>query len=202
MTDSQSKPAWKERLKALASKCNRRTAVILASVALIGGAIYLNWLFFADDSTVAVSGGSKLIDYSGVSETGAASSGIPVAVSAETSESDGYFASVQINRRQARDEAIEVLKLVSDSEEALVDLREDASASIERIAANIEMEANIEALIVGKGFERCVAVINENSASIVVKTAGLMPNEVIQIKEIVCKQSGLSPSAVNIIEMN
>lgn len=107
----------------------------------------------------------------------------------------------QLNRQRARDEAMEALQLVVDSENALAELKEDAMQSMARIANNIATEANIESLIIAKGFTECVAVLNENSASIVVKSAGLLPNEIIQIKEIVCEQSGLDPAAIKIIEI-
>ena len=83
----------------------------------------------------------------------------------------------------------------------LTDLKEDAMQSMASIATDIATEANIESLVCAKGFEKCVAVINENSASVVVKSGGLLPNEVIQIKEIVCEQSNIDPANVKIIEI-
>ena len=64
----------------------------------------------------------------------------------------------------------------------------------------METEANIESLIVAKGFEECVAVISGDSASIVVKSEGLLASEISQINEIVYEQSGISPVNVKIIE--
>ena len=50
MSEKQTK---KEKLSSLVKKFNRRTVVIMTSVALIGGAIYLNWLFFSGESDMA-----------------------------------------------------------------------------------------------------------------------------------------------------
>ena len=60
----------------------------------------------------------------------------------------------------------------------------------------------IEQLVISKGFEQCIAVVNENSASIVVKRDGLLANEVAQIKEIVYKEASISPKNITIIEKN
>ncbi len=185
------------RLSRLSSKLNRRNLIIFASIALIGSAVYLNWLFFSGDSVD--SDNDKVIDYTS-SETGDPSyiSATDAAIEGET---DSYFAMTQLNRQRARDEAMEALQLVVDNPNSLSDLKENAMQSMARIATDIATEANIESLVCAKGFEKCVAVINENSASVVVKSGGLLPNEVIQIKEIVCEQSNLNPANVKIIEI-
>ena len=64
----------------------------------------------------------------------------------------------------------------------------------------METEANIETLIEAKGFEECVAVINNDSASIVVKSEGLQAAQISQINEIVYEQAGISPVNVKIIQ--
>ena len=64
----------------------------------------------------------------------------------------------------------------------------------------METEANIESLIVAKGFEECVAVINGDSASIVVKSEGLVAAQISQINEIVYDQAGIEPLNIKIIE--
>lgn len=190
MSEKQTK---KEKFSSLVRKFNRRTVVIMTSVALIGGAIYLNWLFFSGEKDTAASNDGYTIDYT--DKGGEASF-----ASSDKSGSE-YFASVELSRTQARDEAVQVLAQVVENEGALEEVRADAAEGIGRIAELIECEANIESLITAKGFEKCVAVLNETSANVVVQTDGLLPNQVLQIKEIVCEQSGLEPAAVKIIEM-
>ena len=51
-----------------------------------------------------------------------------------------------------------------------------------------------------KGFEECVAIISGDNASIIVKSDGLLPNEVAQITEIVYEQAGILPTNMNIVE--
>ncbi len=190
MSEKQTK---KEKLSSLVKKFNRRTVVIMTSVALIGGAIYLNWLFFSGESDMAASNNGYTIDYT--------NNGGEASFASSDKNGSEYFASVELSRSQARDEAVQVLAQVVENEGALEEVRADAAEGIGRIAELIECEANIESLITAKGFEKCVAVLNETSANVVVKTDGLLPNQVLQIKEIVCEQSGLEPAAVKIIEM-
>ena len=110
------------------------------------------------------------------------------------------FASITLERRQARDEAIEVLKTVTESDTALADAKARAGEEISRIAAGMEKEANIEALMQSRGFRQCVAVLSDNACSVIVESEGLLQSEVAQISEIVWEQAGIEPGCLRIIE--
>ena len=79
-------------------------------------------------------------------------------------------------------------------------MRDQAGADIAALAANMSAEANIEELVKAKGFADCVAIINGENVSVIVKSDGLLPNEVAQISEIVYQQSGILPSNMSIFE--
>ncbi len=188
--------AIRDKGLAMVKKLGRRGLVIAgAAVILVGGAI-LNW---------------KLTS----AEERAGRAGLAVDVSAlrGESEEDGeqiaastpvynYFEAMQLSRRQARDEAMEVLMTVAESATAVDTMKTDAMEEIAQIARDIEAEANIESLVLSKGFEQCVAVVNGDAASVIVKSAGLLPSEIAQISEIVYEQTGISPSRLKIIERN
>ena len=173
----------------LLSRIGRRNLIILAAVLLIGGAITLNYLVF---------GGSDGIDYGG-SNMGDADTDAGTNAGTENN-ADTYFASAALSRTQARDEAIEVLQTVLANEAALEETREQALADISRIALEIEKEASIETLVRAKGFSECVAVLNGDSASIVVKSDGeLLQTQVAQINEIVYEQAGILPVNIKVL---
>ncbi|MBQ7783754.1 MAG: SpoIIIAH-like family protein [Oscillospiraceae bacterium] len=181
-----------EKCKELISKISRKTIVVTASVAVIGVAVLLNFILMGSGGDEGLKPAVDLTDLS------ALGNGDTDAVS----EDDNYFATMALSRQQARDEALEVLQGVVDSEDAIEDMKTGAMEDIRRIAGEIEIEANIESLVMSKGFEQCVAVINGDSASVVVKSEGLLPNEISQISEIVYEQSGILPTNLNIIEKN
>lgn len=163
-------------------KIGARNIVIALSVLLIGAAVYVNWQLFggvdiADNVPSSVQGdGTKIV------------------------ETVDYFASAEISRQQARDEAIEVLQGVVDDAQAQDSAKQKALEDIAAMAANIELESNIEELIKAKGFEDCVAVINGDKATVVVKSEGLLPNKLSQILEIVYTQARIMPENVTITE--
>ncbi len=164
---------------------NNKNIIVATSVLVICGAVYLNYYLFSADKTEDETPVAENLDQG-----------------KEVSTNEDYFSSAAVSRQKARDEALQVLQEVVDSTDALEDVKNEAYNGINRIADEIKCESNIEQLVISKGFEQCIAVVNENSASIVVKSDGLLANEVAQIKEIVYKEASISPKNITIIEKN
>ncbi|MCD7944897.1 MAG: SpoIIIAH-like family protein [Clostridia bacterium] len=118
----------------------------------------------------------------------------------EVSSRDEYFETAAYNRDVARDEAIQVLATVAESDSAVQEVKDQASADIAALAAEITAEAKIEEMVKAKGFEDCVAIISGDVASVIVKSDGLLASEIAQITEIVCQQAGILPTNLNIVE--
>ncbi len=118
----------------------------------------------------------------------------------ESKSDESYFSDAILNRTKARDEAISVLQTIVDSGDALADTKEQALSDIAKIVEEMTIEANIEALIKAKGFSDCVAVISGDKANVIVKTEGLLENEVAQIAEIVYSEAGIIPSNITLVE--
>ena len=169
------------------AKIGKRNMIIMAAVLLIGAAVWVNWMFFADDDP-ADGMGDGLTNVSGDAETEA--------------EGDTYFATMQVSRKRARDEALEVLQSVVDSTDADEAVKAQALTDINRLALEMNAESNIETLVMAKGFEDCVAVINGDTATVVVKAKGetLLANEIAQINEIVYEQAKIDPVNIKITE--
>ena len=182
---------FKEKTKKAVSKAGKKTVIATMAVFVIGIAVLLN-LILAESSNV----GSLSDELSDVAELLEEESGVI------STESEEYFANIVLNRQSARDEAMAVLLSVTDSETAIEEVKNSAYSDMEQIARDIENEANIEAMILAKGFEQCIAVVNGNSANVIVKTEGLTPGEVAQISEIVYEECGILPSELKIIEKN
>lgn len=117
-------------------------------------------------------------------------------------EPESYFASAIIDRERARGEALEVLLSITEDAAASEEAKTEAYTQMERIANETSWEIDIENLVKAKGFEECVAIINEETANIVVSSEGLTPGEVAQIKEIVYLEASIQPKDIKIIEKN
>lgn len=175
--------------KFFASKAGRST-IIVASMLLIGLAVYLNYRWFYDPASSLGYGENNMEDnYGDSQQTG---------TGGQTEED--YFAAVSLSRSQSRDEAIEVLKLTLENSEASEEAKAEASERISKIALDIQNEANIETLVKAKGFEECVAVISDDSVSVVVSAESLQATQVAQIMSIVYETTGISPEKVSVVQ--
>lgn len=87
-----------------------------------------------------------------------------------------------------------------DNQASTETAKNEALAEINKLATVMATEANIETLIIAKGFTECVAVLSDDGASIVVKSDGLNVSQISQINEIVYSEAGISPSNITIIE--
>ena len=182
----------KEKVKGFCQRVGKRNFVIIGAVLLIGVAIAVNVALISGKKD-----GHDYSDGSGMDGTTTPSTNVVVE---QPDDVDSYFASVQLNRQQTRDEAIEVLQSVVDNQSSTETAKNEALAEINKMAKIMETEANIETLIIAKGFEECVAVISNEKATIVVKSDGLQAAHVAQINEIVYQQSGILPVNVTITE--
>ncbi len=183
----------RNKFKAVVFKLGKRNLIIACSVFLIGAAVLLNWVLFAGGKTTG--DGYDGYDQPSGNVTPPGDTNTNPSVDADAS----YFSATQISRQKARDEALEVLQSVVDNPDSAEALKAEALAGISAIAEEIQKEANIESLITAKGFEQCVAVLNGNTASIIVKADDLQPAQLAQINTIVYEQTGIAPTGVTII---
>lgn len=184
----------------------KRNAVIVAIVLFVGAAVYLNWSYnraetaagnpesetstkiLGQASLVSGEGGSVQTDAEGANGSG---------------ETTGYFSTARLNRQQARDSALELLQQAAADDGADQAMIDEANASIQTMAAYTLSEAQVENLVVAKGYGDCVCFIDEGSASVVVSATedGLTEADIARIAEIVKEETGLPVSQVKIIEV-
>ena len=172
-------------------KIGKRNLIIACAVLLIGAAVWLNWMLFSKEPA---DGG-----YDGYDQPSGNISENLNSNNDTTNTSNTYFSATIVSRQKARDEALEVLQAVVDNVDATESAKNEALAGISAIADEIQKEANIESLITAKGFEQCVAVLNGESASIVVSADTLQPAQIAQINTIVYEQTGIPPTGITII---
>ena len=193
-----------ESVKEFFQKIGRRNLVIAGAVALIVTAVAVNWVIFKDD------GGSDGFQYdaSAGMNTNYGTTLNPGAIGDETTkptggelnEVDSYFSSVEVSRQRARDEALEVLNAVVENDQASAEVKAEALAEIQTIAKEMSQESNIESILMSKGFAQCIAVINGDTANIVVQSEGqLQTSQLAQINAVVYEQTGIEPLNITIV---
>ena len=177
-----------EKIKNFFKTRAAKSIVIASAALLIGLAVYLNYRWFYDPTANLGYGDNNMDD--NYSDSSSASG---------DSDPADYFTATALDRKEARDEAIDVLNMVSENAEASAEAKAEAQAKINKIATDIQNEANIETLVKAKGFEDCVAIISDNAVSVIVSADALQAAEAAQILTIVYETTGISPEKVSII---
>jgi len=171
-------------VKGFFAKFGKRNALIALAVLLIACAVVINVRLLSKDN------GDGYGNYDDV-------------VNNQPSDSGGstdYFATSVVSRERTRDEAMQVLQSVVDDVNADEAAKAQALLDLTALANAMENESKIETLVIAKGFEQCVAVINGDKVSVIVKSEGLNAGQIAQINEIVYEQTGILPININIIE--
>lgn len=175
-------------------KKNIMAAAVLVTVC---AGIYLNWLYTEDQATANLEdtldankllSSDTLVMADGTNEPGA------------TTVSD-YFAAVRLSRQQARDSAVTLLQeaMAYSHEETA----SESNAQLEEIVQVALCEAQIESLIIAKGYAECVAYISNDGISVAVATpeGGLQQQDVAVIADIVLSQSDFTMEDIHVIEV-
>jgi len=179
-------------------KKNLMAAAVLVTVC---AGIYVNWLYTEDQAAADL---TDTIDVEKVMGDDTLVLGEDEAVLSGddyvTTASD-YFAAVRLSRQEARDSAVELLQEAmsySDSTKAA-----ESSASLEDIIQTALSEAQIESLVIAKGYADCVAYMTNEGISVAVSApeGGLQQSDVALIADIVMNQSEYKLSDIRIVEV-
>lgn len=120
----------------------------------------------------------------------------------EASTMSQYFASVRLSRQEARDSAVMLLQEAMAYEEDQT--TSQTGAKLESIVQTALCEAQIESLVIAKGYQDCVAYIAEDGISIAVASpeGGLGTSDVAVIADVVLSQSDFSMDDIRIVEVH
>lgn len=183
-------------------KKNMVAAAILVTVC---AGIYVNWLYTEENAASTLADtldtekvmSDELLILS--EDMQAISSGEVV----NTTATD-YFAAVRLSRQQARDSAVNLLQdamAYSTSSEGTKDT--ESAMELEDIVQTALSEAQIESLIIAKGYTDCVAYMSGEGISVAVSApeGGLQQADVSVIADIVMNQSEYDMDDIRVVEV-
>ena len=197
-----------DSVKKFFEKIGRRNMMIAGAVVLVVGAVAVNWIFFSsndagDGYNYEASAGMST-NYGTTLTTTEVGDDNSTPTGGEADSTDKYFSSVEMSRQRARDEALEVLNAVVENDKATDAVKEEAMKEMQTIAREMSQESNIESILMGKGFSQCIAVINGDTANIVVRHEGerLQSAQLAQINAVVYEQAGIEPINITVVAKN
>lgn len=178
----------------------KKNMVAAAVLVTVCAGIYVNWLYTQDntaadltdtlDAEKVMSDDTLILDDQAVLTDG----------SLENTAAD-YFAAVRLSRQEARDSAVALLQEAmsySDSTKAA-----ESSATLDEIVQTALSEAQIESLVIAKGYADCVVYMTNEGVSVAVASpeGGLQSADVAVIADIVMSQSEYTLSDIRIVEV-
>ncbi|MBO4938329.1 MAG: SpoIIIAH-like family protein [Oscillospiraceae bacterium] len=180
----------------------KKNLVAAAVLVTVCTGIYLNWLY-AEQSTAAdltdMLDAEKVMNDDTLVFAGEAEI-LAGGEQAITTASD-YFAAVRLSRQEARDSAVNLLQeamAYSDQTKA-----EESSVQLEEIVQTALSEAQIESLVIAKGYTDCVAYMTNEGISVAVASpeGGLQEADVAVIADIVMSQSDYTMRDIRVVEV-
>ena len=174
-------------------KKNLMAAAVLVTVC---AGIYLNWLYTEDQAS------KDLTDTLNAEKVMGEDSLVVGTVPEETGTTvTDYFAAVRLSRQQARDSALTMIQEAmsySQDPEAY-----ESNEQLEQIVQTALVEAQIESLIIAKGYKECVAYVSGDGISVAVATpeGGLQQSDVAVIADIILTQSEFEMEQIRVVEV-
>ena len=182
----------------------KKNLVAAAILVTVCAGIYVNWLYTEDKTAASLENTldtQKVMNEDSLVLSGdmeALSSGEDVA-----STATDYFAAVRLSRQQARDNAVNLLQeaMAYSGSESSKDV--ESAMELEEIVQTALSEAQIESLIIAKGYADCVAYMSRDGISVAVSSpeGGLQQADVAVIADIVMTQSDYSLDDIRVVEV-
>ena len=182
----------------------KKNLVAAAILVTVCAGIYVNWLYTEDKTAASLE--DSLDTQKVMNEDTLVLSGDMEAIAAgedTISTSTDYFAAVRLSRQQARDNAVNLLQeaMAYSGSEGSKDV--ESAMELEEIVQTALSEAQIESLIIAKGYTDCVAYMSGEGISVAVSSpeGGLQQADGAGIADIVMTQSDYSLDDIRVVEV-
>lgn len=178
----------------------KKNVIAAALLLTVCGGIYINWLYTEDQTTANL---TDTLDEEKIMSADllVMNEDNCILESNQSETATNYFAAVRLSRQEARDSAVgllqEAMAYTEDSENS------QANAQLEDLVETALCEAQIESLVIAKGYADCVAYITDNGISVAVAVPenGFTQADIAVIADIVMTQSSCPLEDVRVVEV-
>lgn len=175
----------------------KKNLVAGAVLLTVCGGIYANWAYSQDQ---AVADLTDTLDADKIMSEDKLVMGDDSSIVTDTNTMTDYFAAVRLSRQEARDSAVTLLQetMAYDDKDTT-----QVSAELEELVNTALCEAQIESLVIAKGYTDCVAYIANDAISVAVAApeGGLQQPDVAVIADIVVNQTEYTMDQIYVVEV-
>lgn len=180
----------------------KKNLVAAAVLLTVCAGIYVNWVYTEQSDVESL---ADTLDYEKVMSDDALLltddvAAITAGEDVQTTATD-YFAAVRLSRQQARDNAVNLLQEAMTYSES--DKTSESAMNLDDIVQTALSEAQIESLIIAKGYQDCVAYMTSEGISVAVSApeGGLQSSDVAVIADVVMAQSDYDLKDIRVVEV-
>ena len=180
----------------------KRNAVIATVLLFICAGVYLNWSYNNRQKTPDLTDTLNAEQVMGEATLQLEDAAEPVSLDTSAGSTDDYFAQMRLSRQSSRDSAVELLEETIAYDEG-TEVGEAACQTLNNSVGTALSEAQIESLVIAKGYDDCVTYINDGVVCVAVSAPaeGLSDADAALISDIVTSQTDYMLSQVRIIEV-
>ncbi len=183
----------------------KKKQLLMATLVIaLGAAVAVNWYYTQNpiDTTEPTSGyevSGNLGD--SLSVDGASVEGENVQAQSVMANAD-FFTNERLKRDEVYDEIIEGIEEMAEKEEITAELSEKITQLLDKYSRNMKIQSDAESLITAKTGSDCIVVINEEACQVIMEKNTLNDAVILQITEIIEKNTNISAKNLTIIEAN
>ncbi len=178
----------------------KKNVVAGAVLVTVCAGIYVNWLYTEQQAANLTDtlDGDKILSADTLVMNDGSTLGVDLT---DENTVSNYFAAVRLSRQEARDSAVgllqEAMAYADDTDSA------QTNAQLEQIVQVALCEAQIESLVIAKGYADCVAYISDEGISVAVAApeGGLEKTDVAVIADVVMTQSDFVMDDIHVVEV-
>lgn len=175
----------------------KKNLIAAAVLLVVCAGIYMNWMYTNANEVADL---TDVLD----AETVLSENGVIMDNGAENMDADlgtDYFAAVRLSRQEARDSAVNLLQEAMAYGDSVQ--QQESNAQLEKIVQTALSEAQIESLVIAKGYADCVAYMSDTGISVAVAApeGGINNSDVAVIADIVLTQTELTMDQIHVVEV-
>ena len=118
-----------------------------------------------------------------------------------SADSENYFAEAKMKRNEAEDEAVDAIEDILENPNLDTQQKQKISSLLSDYTRNLKAQTDTENLIKAKTGSDCLVVINEDKCQVILEKNTLNDTLILQITEIIEKNTNISAENLTIIEI-
>ncbi len=183
----------------------KKKQLLMATLVIaLGAAVAVNWYYTKNpiDTTEPTAnyevsgnlGDSLSVDSSSVEGQQAEAQSVMADVN--------FFTQERLKRDEVYDEIIDGIEEMAEKENITAEQSDKITQLLDKYARNMKLQSDAESLITAKTGSDCIVVINEEACQVIMEKNTLNDTVILQITEIIEKNTNISAKKLTIIEAN